>query len=89
MKKHALKTFGDGSETYATALPASFTIKAINPSTTDAHRNIFYQRVGSCMIAKKLELLLDASDHIANFICVFKMQILLALLFISLLKVTP
>ena len=62
MQKNARKYFGDGTTPFATDLLATFTVADITPASNDDHKKLHYNRVRSKMIAKKLEVQLDAAS---------------------------
>ena len=63
MKRQAYKTWGNHSATFADQVPDNFDMENIDPAQNNNHRNPFYRRVKSRMIAKRIAGYLNTADY--------------------------
>ena len=61
IQKHACTTWGN-LDPWATNLPASFTVRTIDPATHASQRSVFFRRTRSTMIAKRIKASLDKAS---------------------------
>ena len=62
IKRQAYKTWGNHAADFHTPVPDTYNLEHINPEQIPAHREIFYRRVRSRMIAKRIIAYLKTSD---------------------------
>ena len=62
IKKQAYKTWGNHVADFATAVPEGYDLQDIDPANNQAHQDIFFRRVRSRMIAKRIMNYLKSSD---------------------------
>jgi len=62
MKRQAFKTWGNHAAVFATVVPEEYVLEQLDPTNEAAHRPVFFRRVRSRMIAKRIVGHLKTAD---------------------------
>jgi len=63
IKRQAYKTWGNHAADFLTPVPDTYDLEHIDPAQIPAHREIFFRRVRSRMIAKRIVAYLKTADY--------------------------